>query len=321
MSTEYRMQQIHQMVLQSKKILLLTHENPDTDAVGSLLSFAYYLNLHHIPYRAFFKELSGHYETLIPYKSHYTVHEGVLSETYDLIAVFDAGDMKYTGVEHFLKNITGKIPIIVFDHHASNIFFGDINIVKKEAASTTEIIYEYFQHIGIPITKTVSFLLLAGILADTNHFTNHNTTSRSIRIASDLLKTGVPLRDIKNVNDRETSIDDLRIIGKIVSNLKKNEHLNIASIVVQEKDLENCKNKKDVLEHLSQLLNKIGGVKISLIIREVPPNTIKVSMRTNNDLINLAEFARMFGGGGHPKAAGFHISGRLIKTESGWRVI
>lgn len=313
---------IASVIEQSQNILLVTHDNPDLDAVSSVFAMSEYLGGVKSRHAIFFKQIPPKYLlSLDPYKDFSTSTDTISNGGHDFIMVFDSGDMHYTGVEGFLQLLKGKATIINIDHHETNSFFGDINVVDSGAVSTTEIIYNFFHINKIFIRKKVANHLLAGIIGDTNNFTNFNTTPKSFTIASMLTEKGAQISQIISKTQQKKSMMEIRDWGKVLSRLIKNNKYNIAYTVISQNDVEGRVGGVAVLDGLSNYLNNVSDVKISMVIREMPDNILKISMRTNDDLIDVSKFAKMFNGGGHKKAAGFSIKGKLEKTEKGWRIV
>ncbi len=314
-------QQIHSHIEKAENALLLTHENPDIDAVSSVFAFSQYLENNNIGHSIFFKNMpKGLFDEIMLYKK-YISEIAELKKTYDVIVVFDSGDTYHTGIEEMLAEHKKKIPIINIDHHPTNTLFGHINLIETSAVSTTEILFDYFVHHNVTISKNIALYLVAGILGDTNNFTNHNTTSKSIEVASRLIQTGLNINKIANAIKQKKPIEAINSWGKILSRLTIHEKYNIATTVITKKDLEEIGENQELVSGISNYLNNISNVKISMVIKEGLDGIIKVSMRSNNDLIDLSKFAKIFNGGGHKKAAGFSIKGKLLETEKGWKII
>lgn len=313
---------IHHTIQNARKVLITTHEDPDIDAVGSACAFSRYLTILEKPHMLFFKDFQNNaLRNFFLSLTHYSSAADVFKESYDLIAIFDAGDLKHTGVEDILEEKKSKTVILNIDHHPTNTHFGTFNIVDTQAVSTTEILFDFFIHRHIHISREISEYLLAGILGDTNNFTNYNTTPRSLEIASYLLQKGASPRKIREIIKRKKSNEALNIWGKIFSRLRINHTYNIAYTIIAKEDIGDIGGKTETYNGFSNYLNIVSGVKFSLVIKENNENTLKISMRSNDDLIDLAKFAKIFNGGGHKKAAGFSIYGKLEKTDRGWRIL
>lgn len=314
---------IYSLILRSQSILLLTHNNPDVDAISSVFVMSYMLEHVEKPHTIFFKQKPPSYLLSLDPNKHFETDEIILTDTikYDLVIVLDAGDLLHTGIENHLMPLVGKKIFINIDHHETNIYFGDINLVIPHAVSTTEILYDILRCLKIHYTPKIANHLLAGILKDTNNFTNFNTTAKAFHVASNLVKKGANISKVLKSSQQKRSIHEMQVWGKIFSRLTKNAQQNIAYTIITKNDIEEYSKDPSILDGLSNYLNNVSDAKISLVIREMPDDTIKVSMRTNDDLIDVSKFAKIYNGGGHKKAAGFSIKGRLEKTEKGWKIV
>lgn len=313
---------IDSLVQKADTILLSTHESPDIDAISSVFAFSHYLDMLQKKHEIFLKDVpKNEFEEIVSYKNFSSDPLETLLKKYDLIIIFDSGDLLHTGIEEMLLIHHKNTTICNIDHHPTNVFFGKLNLIITEAVSTTEIIFDYMRHMDVRISREQSSYLLAGILGDTNHFTNHNTTPRSIEIASDLIKTGVNINKIFTAIKHKKTVNTINSWGKILSRLKINAKYNIAVTVITKKDIEEIGDNPEVFSGLSNYLNNISGVKISMVIKEAGDGMLKISMRSNDDLLDLSKLVKIFNGGGHKKAAGFSIKGKIIETQKGWRII
>lgn len=316
-------QKINSQINKAENILLIAHQNPDADCLGSLAVFSNWLEslgknhtrfcLHQPPPNLTWLV---NFEPLVDDPSY------LIKQPYDLVIVLDSGDLKYAGVDTIIPKILSKPTIINIDHHATNQYFGDINLVNTGAVSTTEIVYQLFKFLNIKIDAKLASAMLAGILYDTYNFTNPNTNQQSLETASQLLLSGAQLGNISDSILKTKSIDTLKIWGKILMRLSHSSKFDIVSTVVTQEDLTNNLAPSEVTEGVANFLNNLAGVKAALILQEQEDGTIKGSFRTNNDLIDVSKLARILGGGGHKKAAGFKIKGQLKKTRFGyWQII
>jgi phosphoesterase RecJ-like protein len=236
------------------------------------------------------------------------------------MAVFDAGDLRFAGIADLVAAMPRRPFILNFDHHATNERFGDVNVLDVTASSTAEVVYNFFRDCGKDIDKAIATCLLTGILTDTGNFSNPATSKSSLEAASDLLGRGGKIQEVANRLMRNKSMESLRLWGDVLSRLKYNEKLGVASTVIFNKDLEREGVEDEQIEGVSNFLNNFLDVKIVLVLRELPGGLVKGSFRTAEN-VDVSLIAKVLGGGGHKKAAGFTVPGRVIETPEGWRVI
>lgn len=315
---------IHQEILGAENILLVSHKNPDGDALSSgcaLMQYLRQLNKNHTAYCA--TPISRNFNFL-PLAEYFNTNPLVLTDNqFDLIIVLDSGDLFYAGLDEFLKNLDYAPIVVNIDHHATNEFFGRHNLVLAGAASTTEVLYGFFKANKIAIDKYIATCLLTGIITDTGYFSNPATTAQSLKIAAELLRLGGNLNLIQGWTLKNRSVRGLKIWGQVLSRLYKNETYDIVSTILTADDTagQTSVNAVEEVEGIANFLNNLGEGRIVLLLKDGGDGIIKASLRTTDPLIDLSGLAKLFGGGGHAKAAGFSVKGKLIETEKGWQVV
>jgi len=308
---------IFSLIKECKNILILSHRGPDADTLGSAGALAFYINS--LPDK---KVTIGNIDPVptnldfFDINQFYTNSEELNFFNYDLIITVDCGDTTQTGVAEKFLQVRGKITTINIDHHQTNPYYADINVVQP-AGATTELIYRFLKKHHIPITKEIGTLLLTGIITDTTYFTNAGTTKESMSIASELLRNKANIKKIIQNTWRNNSPEALKLWGKILSQLHFNEKHKIVTAVITKQDA----ILPEVFEGMANFLTTLYEANIILVMRESDDNIIKCSLRTTKDHIDVSRLAQKFGGGGHAKAAGFSITGKLEKIEAGWSVV
>jgi len=193
-------------------------------------------------------------------------------------------------------------------------------MVRTNASSTCELVYEYLMHNGIPVTPSIANALLTGIITDTGGFQNLGTTLESMEIAGELLKRGANLRKIVQGTMRNKSVNVLRLWGRALSRLEYDPKTRIVSTALRTVDFEECGVAKDGIEGIANFLNGLADTDAVLVLREESGGYVKGSYRTKRSDIDVAVLARRYGGGGHVKAAGFSVRGTIEQYENGWMV-
>ncbi len=302
----------------AKHVLIVSHRQPDGDTMGSNLALQKALSLY------FGITASSVCADPLPYSLKFLtgskdVHKSFDENEIDLIISVDCSSknqMKYpeTKPEFFKK----KIQLINIDHHASNNNYGDLNMVDPNAASTTMIIYEFLKYLQIPILPGMATNLLAGIYCDTGCFMHTNTTTRVYEIASDLMQCGAKSNEIVKHMFKTKTVEQLKLWGKVLSNIKVNEKGTIVSKITTNEFEETQATPKD-LSGVINYLNSVPNCKMSMLLSEDMKGNVQGSIRTNEGGMDASELSTKFGGGGHKKAAGFTIPGKIV-TEEVWRI-
>ncbi|MDP3995532.1 MAG: DHH family phosphoesterase [bacterium] len=310
--------QFKQAIERYSSFALITHKRPDGDAIGSLLALRAYLAalgkqakaycVSEVP--AFLSFLPGAQNVARP-------GDGFWKEASATI-MLDCGDISMAGMP---KEELALRVILNVDHHVSNPGFGSVNVVRPESAATAEILYAFFSEQGFAVDKHMATCLLAGVYTDTDAFTNLGTTPRSLAVSSELLAAGANFRELTANTMRNKSIASLKLWGRALERLRVDPQKGIAITVLKESDFAECNAAPDDAEGVASLLNHLADVKMSMLLRELPDGTIKGSLRTTHALIDVSQVAKLMGGGGHAKAAGFTVAGRIAATENGWKII
>lgn len=324
--SKYRLptQQLRQAIAKADRILLTLTTGLDGDSLGSLVAMSHALDKLGKRWFAYVPED-------VPAMFHYmTKRRAIMREMdsgvhdFPLILIFDTGDIKRTPLAgEFIKR-QPSTRIVNIDHHPTKTDFEgqsavDVNIVDTAAAATGEMLAEIFDELGVTIDGAMATSLLTGILTDTGHFAHHNTTPETISVAARLMAKGADHRTITKATMQNKSIGTLKLWGRALSRLAYNPQSGVVSTVVTLKDYEQCEVTDEAAEGIANFLNSLSEGKVALVLKEDVGGYVKGSFRTTSD-INVAELAKKFGGGGHPKAAGFRLKGKLVQTGLGWHV-
>lgn len=300
--------------------LLVAHRKPDGDTLGAMMAVYNWLRDQGREAYAFCVDAPAAAYTYFPRISELQTNpETFKDETIDMLCVFDAGDLKYAGIDELVAAMSPRPFIADFDHHVTNAFFGDANLVITDASSTAEVVHGFLVDNGVEVTRPMATCLMTGLLTDTSNFSNPATTVKSLEIASELLLKGVSIRDITKRLMRNKPVDALKLWGRALERLRWDPEKKIASTALLRKDFEEHPIDDEHLEGLSNFLNHLLKAEVVLVLKEMADGKIKGSYRSAND-VDVAEMAKAFGGGGHKKAAGFTVAGSIVEGEQGWTV-
>lgn len=323
-----RYQQAAQKVEAAHKILLVTHYNPDGDGLSCVCAMAEYLKLIQKDFYLYcYSQPATTFEFLPNLEQIHFHNETQVGsdlpqfESFDLIIVFDCGSLSRTRLETEISSRTANQFVLEFDHHPKMEDYSDLEIRDQHAAATTELVYHFFKINHLKMNKNIANCLLTGILTDTANFLYPSTSELTIKISSEMLSLGAKLPQITENTLRTKSLEAMKLWGKIMSNLQINPKYNLAMTVLTQKDLNGSSINSEELEGLSNFLGNLYGVKAIMLLREEADGNIRGSLRTADQATDLSSLAHLLGGGGHAKAAGFTITGKLIKTENSWKVI
>jgi bifunctional oligoribonuclease and PAP phosphatase NrnA len=233
---------------------------------------------------------------------------------YDLIITVDTADLEQLG--RFYEDNTelfAQVPVVNIDHHASNNYFGKINLVDVMASATTELliplINDFERETDVKLMdEDIATLLLAGIITDTGSFQNANTTPRSFAAASQLIKCGARQQEIIQHVFKTKNLSTLRLWGRILTNLHvDNEHKFVWSTISRRDFTETGSREDETGGIIDELLTNAPGTEVVLLLKERNDGIVSGSVRTTTPSVDSSVIAEMFGGGGHTQAAGFKI--------------
>jgi len=301
--------------------LIVSHEKPDGDTLGAGLAMSQFLTRSGKKYKYFCPEEPADYFSYLPNIEKIINNPQELDwANHDLIIVIDCASLLRTGLADNLLKIKGKIPLINIDHHQSNDYYAQHNLVMPKASSTSEIIYKIFELNNIEIDKYMATALLTGILTDTMNFTNAITTKESLEIASKLLNFGARLNQIVSNLNQNKNLSILKLWGKVFSQLEFNEQHNFVYTIISEEDLiAHQMSADEARDGLANFLSFLQNINFILVLTEQADKTIKGSLRTMANDIDVSRIAGIFGGGGHKKAAGFKISQLPTGIDQDWK--
>jgi len=302
---------IYNEISKANNILLITHQNPDGDALGSISALGYWLDGINKPYANFCLTEASPKLNSLPHLMPVSTDHKIWEQKHDLIIVLDSGDLNYAGVAEYMNKVTHDPVVINIDHHVSNNRFGQHNLVIDTASSTTEILYHFFKYNNITINKNIAASLLTGLITDTENFSNPGTTINSLKIASELIHRGANFNLVKTWFIRDKSISTLKLWGSALSRLTKHEDLDIIYTYITREDFEKHQVSDMESEGVANYLNNLNEGKAALILKEMSDGKIKGSFRTTHDDVDVSQMAQALGGGGHKKASGFTLGGTV----------
>ncbi len=292
-------------IKRSKSICVATHIDPDCDGICSALLMAK-LVCH-------YKRTKPHLFCIspIPEKYQFLLNDNTFQNILprcDLIIAVDSADIEriFPADRFFGRKIEPDEGIINIDHHKSNKQFGDIAIIDEKASSACEIIYLIYRKLGIRIDKQTAETFYAGIYNETGGFVYPNTTTNALKICSELIATGInPAELVKKLNLK--TIAGTKLLSEVLQTIKIKNC--IGAMFLSQKMLKKHHAVMSESENFISFLQAIQGVRISVFFRE-EKNEIRISLRSDG-IIDVNDFARKYGGGGHRLAAGIRIKGNF----------
>ena len=286
--------QIKDKIHKARYILIVTHTNPDADTISCALTLSNYCYENRIKHKVF--NSSKKLPRELNFLPKFDKITDQLPKFYDLIIYVDCADKKRVSIDF------EKAPIINIDHHQSNDFFGDINIVDDSKASTAEVLYEILEKEEFNISKNMATCLYVGIYDDSIAFTTPRVNSKTFQIVNSLLELGVDPSDIASNLLQRDSLAKYRIMPKILDTLELHKEGAVATIYLEKEWLKQTGATPQECDEVVDMILKIAVVKIVCYFREID-GKIRVSLRSKIGY-NVSNIATKFNGGGHINAAG-----------------
>ncbi|MFH1789534.1 MAG: bifunctional oligoribonuclease/PAP phosphatase NrnA [bacterium] len=306
----YIHKQINDRLKSADKVIIVTHKNPDGDALGSAAALSGYLKEEKKTASIFCASPMPAMYDFLHHLENYTTDPSVFEdEDIDLIVVLDSGDLEHAGISGIIDE--HRASIINIDHHPTNKLFGHINLVDHNASSTAEIIFKFLNFNRARFGRKTATALLTGIITDTGNFTNSATTISAINSAGALLRQGANLRVINKAGNRNNSLDMLKLWGVVLNRLEHHEPTGVTYTYLTQKDFLKHNITHEEADGVANFMNNIDNIKIGLFVKEIEDGKIKGSLRTTRDDVDVSKIAKLLNGGGHKKAAGFTIDGEI----------
>lgn len=295
-------------VKKAEKIVILTHEHPDGDAIGSSLAMYHAL-----------KAFGKNPDVIIPVHSKvFNCLPGVEDiktesniENYDLAISLDCATIKMlNGFVNYFENAKVKVCI---DHHSTNTMFGDYNYVNPAAPACAQILLVILEYFGIEMTKEIGTCILTGIITDTGGFKYQGVTAETFEFVAWLLNKGVNVSSIyRQVLEVKTkpNFELHRIANNRVEFFEDGK---IAYTYITAEDEAKVGAESGDHEGIVDIGRCVEGVEVSIFIRQTEKGC-KISLRSN-DYVNVADACAIFGGGGHARAAGATIQGTIEQAK------
>lgn len=304
----------------AENILLVAHTRPDPDAVGSVVALARYIRsvLHKDVTIASFSPFPDFLVPVLGAEETFYSLDTLDVRPFDLAIGCDSVDR---GFNEIISNLSENCVTAAMDHHHDITLETDISMIDADYASTTELIHHFFQSIGQEVTHEIAVPLLTGLIGDTGIFQHPCTEPHVLEAASEMVRAGASVSDIVDKAFANQKIETLNLWGLALTRAQHNEESGVIVTAITAEDLAGRTPTSEEVKEVATILANVPGVRATVIMFQVAPDMIKASIRgVKSAGIDVSEIAHHFGGGGHPLAAGFEVSGTLVATDNGWHV-
>ena len=306
------LQRIAEEIRNGRRFLIASHENPEGDAIGSILALGLALKDLGKEVLVFNPDPTPEMLSFLP-GAEAIVHQVPADGRFDVVFALDCGDKQRLGEEFAKVQKIGKV--INVDHHISNRYFGDINFVDPAASSAAEIIFDLLRIIPAVMSPAVAENVYVGILTDTGSFRYSNTSPKTFTAARMCLLAGVePWKVAEKVYETQP-LPRLRLLPLVLETLEVGENGRVSSVFVTKKMMEETGASAALTEDFINFPRSLKGADVALLFREVSPVQYRVSLRSRG-AVDVARIAAAFQGGGHSSAAGCTVEGTLSEVKA-----
>lgn len=307
------MNKVINFLKKNNSFLILSHQHPDGDSVGSALALRVILeklgkksriiNTDPLPFNLRKIEGREHWEIMKELPDDFP-------SGYDGAFVLECPSLERTGY----KNI-GGIPLINLDHHISNQKYGNYVIVRPEIPCIGMIIFELAERLKVEITEEMANYLYISLVTDTGQFCYANSTPQAFDFASKLVSSGAKPEEVSKLLYENYPASSVKLKGLLLSTLEIERDGKVAILKFPLCFLKETNSLPQDAEGVIDEPRKIEGVEVAVMLREEEGGKIKISMRSQGN-IDVERIARKYEGGGHKNAAGFTIKGNFQDAKN-----
>lgn len=295
-------------IKKAETIVILTHESPDGDAIGSSLAVKIMLD-----------NIGKNADVIIPEYSRLfnflpkvnEIKENSDISNYDLAIAVDCATLKRLAKNEYFENAKKTI---VIDHHGSNTMYGDLNYVNPVSPACCEVLTGMFDYYNLNLTKDAGTCIMTGIVTDTGGFQYNGITPETFEFTAELIRKGVDIPDIYKRTLRTKTKSNFELTKKVIDRIEILEDGKVTFTYINVQDEIEVEAEPGDHEGLVEIGREIEGVEVSIFIRQKDENSYKISLRSTN-YVNVSDICLMFGGGGHPRAAGALIQGNVDQVK------
>ncbi|MFD2116783.1 bifunctional oligoribonuclease/PAP phosphatase NrnA [Paenibacillus yanchengensis] len=311
-SYQEQLQQALDFMKRADQFLVVSHVQPDGDAISAQLTIGWLLSK--LGKSAIFmneSELPSRLQFLHQFEQieRYSNEENDVK--YGNVITVDCADFKRIGAVSNL--FAEQVNILNIDHHPTNNGFGQVNVIRADAAATVEVLYDLIALAGFSLDLNCATAIYTGLLTDTGGFRYSNTSAKVMQIVSHLLHLGVNGSQISDLLLEKMTMAKLQLLRLSLSRLTFDDKQQIGWVYILQTDMESTGAVSEDVEGIVNYALNVDGVQVGILFKEAEDGSIKASIRSAG-LVDVAHIAQQFGGGGHKRAAGCRLEGDLNKA-------
>jgi bifunctional oligoribonuclease and PAP phosphatase NrnA len=300
--------QVVELIESKRRFMITSHVRPDGDSTGSSLALYWTLKalgkeadvIMRDPIPVHYRELPGAHEILV---------RPELTERYDAAFVIECSDIDRPALPGLEKQF-----VVNIDHHTTTASFGDINWIDATAAAVGEMIYNLCKALGVTVNQQIAECVYTALLTDTGSFHYSNTTERTFKIASELVRRGARPAHIARALYESQPYSKIKLLGRVLSTLRCDETGRLAWVSMTRDMMLESGATEDDLDGIVSHPMSIDGVEAVAFFKEMQPGHFRISLRSKGT-VDVSKVAERFGGGGHKCASGCAFVGNLESAE------
>lgn len=302
---------LHQVVglIESKRRFAITsHIRPDGDSLGSSLGLFWLLRALDKEVEVIMRDEVPHAYAKLPGAEMVRVTPRV-DRPYDAVFVIECSDITRPGLIDLEKQL-----VVNIDHHSTTALFGDINWIDSTASAVGEMIYNLCKALGVRVTREIAECVYTALITDTGSFHYSNTSERTFKVASELVRAGVKPAKVSQNVFANYPWSKIELMSGVLSTVRRDESGRVAWLVQTQEAQERANATDEDGDGFVNYPMSCGDVEACAFFKETAPEVYRVSLRSKCD-VNVARIAERFGGGGHRNAAGCTFKGTWEEAE------
>lgn len=301
--------QVVELIDSKQRFAITSHARPDGDSLGSSLGLYWLLRALDKDPEVIMRDAVPPAYRKLPGAKDVRVTP-VIDEAYDAVFVIECSDVTRPGITHLDKQF-----VVNIDHHSTTALFGTINWIDSTASAVGEMIYNLCKAIGVRVTREIAECVYTALITDTGSFHYSNTSERTFKVASELVRAGVKPAKISQAVFSSYTWSKIELLGAVLATVKRDETGRVAWMR-QTLEMQARANASE--EDSDGFVNyplSVGCVEAVAFLKESASGVYRTSLRSKGD-VNVAKVAEKFGGGGHRNAAGCTLRGTWEEAET-----
>ena len=300
--------QVVELIEKKDRFAITSHVRPDGDSLGSSLGLYWLLQALNKDVEVIMRDPAPHSYQQLPGAGAVRVTPAV-DRAYDAVFVIECSDIDRPGLIDLEKQF-----VVNIDHHSTTELFGTVNWIDSTASAVGEMIYNLCKATGVRVTKEIAECVYTALLTDTGSFHYSNTTERTFKIASELVRTGVKPAKTAEAIFGSYHWPKIELLSQVLGTAQRDESGHVAWMRQTLEMQELTKASEEDADGFVNYPLAVGEVEATALFKECSPGVYRTSLRSKGE-VNVAKIAEQFGGGGHRNAAGCTLKGDLAELE------